>query len=520
DAGSGVVWRHVVTNTGNWPIESVVVADDLEGSISCPVLPGEPSRLLPGQSVTCSLSGVARPLLGGVDHASTATVAATPLPPSTGTLASVADDDPTGHRVAVASIGDLVWSDTDVDGVQDPDEPGVPAVAVRLLDVDGLVVATTTTDATGRYRFDQLDPGTYQLEIVPPVDHFVTDAGRVFDDSVDSDADPATRRTPLTRLDGGETDTGWDVGLYRLASIGDRVWFDGDRDGVQDAGESAAVGTVVRLLTATGASLASTTTDVAGAYRFADLRPGAFVVQLDAPDGYAPTTADAVSPAAGDAPADPDAVDSDVSPGTGQSAVVVLVSGADERSVDVGIVEQASVGGRVWIDGDRDGALAPDELGPDATGATDATDATDAASSGLAVAGVVVLLLGPDGVPVDRTRPDDDGRYGFVGLDPGTYAVALGSPASAAGAVPVELAAGETESALDLALVPAADPSAGVTVPEATGGSVAAAAPSGGPTVVAGLPLTGGNVLQLVVFAAAVLLAGLLLLRARRPAGL
>jgi LPXTG-motif cell wall-anchored protein len=37
---------------------------------------------------------------------------------------------------------------------------------------------------------------------------------------------------------------------------------------------------------------------------------------------------------------------------------------------------------------------------------------------------------------------------------------------------------------------------------------------------VAGLPLTGGNVLQLVVFAAAVLLAGLLLLRARRPAGL
>jgi hypothetical protein len=133
-----------------------------------------------------------------------------------------------------------------------------------------------------------------------------------------------------------------------------------------------------------------------------------------------------------------------------------------------------------------------------------------------------VLLLGPDGAAIDRTRTDADGRYTFAGLDPGTYTVALGSTASASGPVQVELAAGAAESAVDLALVPAADAPEGAPVsPDATGGSVvAAAAPSGDPTVVAGLPLTGGNVLQLVVFAAAVLLAGLLLLRARRPAGL
>ena len=94
DAGAGVVWRYVVTNTGDWPLTAVNLVDDVEGAISCPVLPGSPSLLLPGQSITCTETGVATAQPGGADYVNVGTVTGTPLPPSTGVLPEPTDDDP------------------------------------------------------------------------------------------------------------------------------------------------------------------------------------------------------------------------------------------------------------------------------------------------------------------------------------------------------------------------------------------------------------------------------------------
>ncbi len=66
------------------------------------------------------------------------------------------------------SIGDLVWSDTDGDGIQDADEPGVAGVRVELLDADGNVVDTVTTGADGSYLFDDLPLGDYQVRFTAP----------------------------------------------------------------------------------------------------------------------------------------------------------------------------------------------------------------------------------------------------------------------------------------------------------------------------------------------------------------
>ena len=51
-------------------------------------------------------------------------------------------------------IGNLVWEDTDEDGVQDAGEPGIANVNIQLLDDQGAVIATTTTDANGNYVFN------------------------------------------------------------------------------------------------------------------------------------------------------------------------------------------------------------------------------------------------------------------------------------------------------------------------------------------------------------------------------
>lgn len=53
-----------------------------------------------------------------------------------------------------ASIGDFVWNDLDLDGIQDAGEPGIPGVTVTLNGTTGSgapVTSSTTTGANGDY---------------------------------------------------------------------------------------------------------------------------------------------------------------------------------------------------------------------------------------------------------------------------------------------------------------------------------------------------------------------------------
>lgn len=62
-----------------------------------------------------------------------------------------------------SSIGDLIWHDKDVDGIQDENEPGIEGVVVELF--DGSNTFTTTTDENGYYEFTGLTNGTYTVKV-------------------------------------------------------------------------------------------------------------------------------------------------------------------------------------------------------------------------------------------------------------------------------------------------------------------------------------------------------------------
>ncbi len=71
-------------------------------------------------------------------------------------------------------IGNFIWADTDEDGVQDPGEMGIPGVIVNLIDDNGNIVGTATTDANGEFVFDDtnvpsgIDPNeTYYIAVSP-----------------------------------------------------------------------------------------------------------------------------------------------------------------------------------------------------------------------------------------------------------------------------------------------------------------------------------------------------------------
>ncbi|SFD14779.1 SdrD B-like domain-containing protein [Massilia yuzhufengensis] len=191
---------------------------------------------------------------------------------------------PTPVTVKRGSIGDTVWEDTNYNGIRDSGEAGIRNVTVRLLDSTGKVLETTVTNSSGNYLFDNLNAGSYRIEVVEPESYFVTKQNQGTNDAVDSDVDTVAGRSALITLSQGENDLTWDAGLYRKASLGDKVWEDSDHDDIQDSGEAGIGGVTVQLYTSAGVLLATTKTNTSGNYKFSNLDPGTYYLKFDKND--------------------------------------------------------------------------------------------------------------------------------------------------------------------------------------------------------------------------------------------
>ncbi|MEN9865333.1 MAG: hypothetical protein RL748_923, partial [Pseudomonadota bacterium] len=304
-------------------------------------------------------------------------------------------------NVPMAHLGDFVWHDKNANGVQDADEEGIAGVVVQLKDANGLVVASTTTDAAGAYHFD-VNPGTYSVALVTPAGYSVSAQNQGGNTATDSDFD-TNGNTSLITLAPGATNNTIDAGLFKGAQLGDRVWLDTNKNGVQDAGEAGVAGVKVTLLDANGQAVGSPlTTDANGNYLFTNLKPGTYSVQFDKttlPAGYLFTSKDA----GGD-----DSNDSDANQTDGSTAQVTLASGESNLSLDAGVVATpATLGDRVWHDSNANGVQDAGELG---------------------IGGVTVQLKNSLGAVVGSTVTDASGNYSFS-VDPGTYSVAVVAPA-------------------------------------------------------------------------------------------
>lgn len=246
-----------------------------------------------------------------------------------------------------ASLGDYVWYDLDENGVQN-EGPGAAAegVTVNLYRViDGAFIGTRVTDAAGWYLFEELLGDLfYVVEFVPPVGYGFTVAGSGLDRSVDSDAGQDGRTAQIfvpwgwdeLRVDAGLVETAPPAELLP-AELGNYVWFDSNRNGVQDAGfEWGVEGVTVNLFAAgTLDPVAKRVTDADGYYLFPDLVPGTvYTVQFVLPSGYTFTAANQGAD---------NEVDSDAGL-NGLTTPIVLVSEQKDYSWDAGIYLPASPG--------------------------------------------------------------------------------------------------------------------------------------------------------------------------------
>jgi hypothetical protein len=310
-----------------------------------------------------------------------------------------------------SAIGDFVWNDSNGNGIQDSGEPGIPGVTVNLCRdaACSQILATTTTDQNGVYQFTGLLAGTYYVSIVattlPP--GFVPSPSQVGGNvATDSNGSPA-----LVVLPESFTDNTIDFGYVPPAqgAIGDFVWHDINRDGIQDTDsqgnpEPGINNVTVRLYDSKSNQVGVTTTVTSnghnGYYQFTGLSAGTYTVVVDAstiPQNYTPTT----SNAAGSTIAN----DSNGSPAT----VSLATNSSVDESIDFGYVSPCagSIGDFVWNDQNQNGIQDLGEPG---------------------IPGVSVFLRTSDNSLMLSTVTDNNGAYHFTGLCPATYLVSAAAP--------------------------------------------------------------------------------------------
>ncbi|RUA32718.1 MAG: hypothetical protein DSY76_00220, partial [Bacteroidetes bacterium] len=180
------------------------------------------------------------------------------------------------------------------------------------------------------------------------------------------------------------------------SSLGDRVWLDTNKNGIQDDGERGVAGVTVHLLDASGNPVKDpanpsqdyvVTTDANGNYEFVKLNSGDYKVKFDIPTGYAITSKDA---------GDNDSKDSDAD----TNGEITKTLGVDEHDKDEDLgLTTPNISGNIFDDGDGNTNVNGDAIAkPDGTP-------------------LYVTLLDEQGNVLATKPVNDDGTYEFTGND-------------------------------------------------------------------------------------------------------
>ncbi|HCX8683338.1 TPA: carboxypeptidase regulatory-like domain-containing protein, partial [Staphylococcus aureus] len=293
------------------------------------------------------------------------------------------------YKTPKYNLGNYVWEDTNKDGKQDSTEKGISGVTVTLKNENGEVLQTTKTDKDGKYQFTGLENGTYKVEFETPSGYTPTQVGSGTDEGIDSNGTSTTG--VIKDKDNDTIDSGFYKPTYNL---GDYVWEDTNKNGVQDKDEKGISGVTVTLKDENDKVLKTVTTDENGKYQFTDLNNGTYKVEFETPSGYTPTSVTSGN---------------DTEKDSNGLTTTGVIKDADNMTLDSGFYKtpKYSLGDYVWYDSNKDGKQDSTEKG---------------------IKDVKVILLNEKGEVIGTTKTDENGKYRFDNLDSGKYKVIFEKP--------------------------------------------------------------------------------------------
>jgi hypothetical protein len=357
---------------------------------------------------------------------------------------------------APLEIGDRVWLDRNPNGVQDANESGIANVQVDLV-CNGNVVATSITNSEGNYLFSndisntvvstashryavsELKENSNECFVSIPniigtnkqdslTAYVLTDPKRgegnssILNDS-NANLNAKSAKVEITALDipvSGANNHSFDIGfklesnttevLYRL---GDRVWLDTNKNGIQESNESGVPNITVTLYNTgncTGSSIATEITNGSGNYLFTDLSSGIYSLSFsNLPSDHNITVSNQGSD---------DGLNSDANV---DGCIPNISLTSDNLEEDVGIIaitqevvvvppptiKTIEIGNRVWVEDDNDGDARTGVITP--------------------IVGIIVTALSSDGTRYTAIT-DSTGHYVISVPGNDTYIVTVETP--------------------------------------------------------------------------------------------
>lgn len=260
------------------------------------------------------------------------------------------------------AIKGRVFSDINSNGKDDPEEPGIAGLKVRLDNGN-----TATTDPDGHFRFAGVKPGNITVSLLSD------DLGRRMRASTTNQQTVSVAPRETVNLS---------FGFFNFGFIAGRIFNDLKLSGKPESNDPPGIsGVSVRLLpenSTTANSAVTRVTDGSGIYEFRSLAPGKYTIQLD-PDTLPPNFRAPVQ--------------------TSWQLTVEAITGS---YLDIPLVAQRRVSGVVFIDKDNDGKFD--------------SQIDEAVAGAHVVAGRVDVVTGPDGAYLLRGLPA--GNLEIVALAP------------------------------------------------------------------------------------------------------
>ncbi len=224
------------------------------------------------------------------------------------------------------------------------------------------------------------------------------------DSDIDNSEDGSIAYITLTTGDIGDNNHSFDIGLIETYCIGDYIWLDEDKDGIQDGDEDSFTddSVTIELLDENGNRAKDangdevkpiTTTD--GNYKFCYLIPDSYKIKVTPPDGYTVTIKDS---------GDDDAIDSDINIDSNESDLINL-NEDDNLTIDIGLYKKTyCLGDFIWYDNDNDGIQDDGEEG---------------------VADVNITLYNSSNEELGTDTTDSGGKYEFCNLSSDDYYIVV-----------------------------------------------------------------------------------------------
>ena len=286
---------------------------------------------------------------------------------------------PVNTQIGVFQLGSFsgnVFEDLNADGVRGPGESGLAGYLISLIGPGGKLVANTTTDGNGAYRFDNVQAGQYQIFLNGQPNFRSTTSGVI---SIGATS--------------GTVTTSANFGVFGAATLTGVTYDDTNVNGLRDPGEPTLGGLPVDLFVATAGGLvpvASSQSDGNGVYQFngvyASVGASTFIVRL----GNSPNNGQSSS-------------DATVSP----------VSRSVNTALDIGVARAITISGTAFEDLNGNGAR-------------------DGGEPGLA-GGSVSLRDAQTGNVIQTVPTDGNGNFVFTGVVPLRFGGSLQVIAGGAG---------------------------------------------------------------------------------------